>query len=161
MDPKHISVGAVPSPAALKKVYSVATNRFSRSVGHVGPVGPLSPTWRTSRFRLVLRPRMPSRAQTPGSAAPVRRTATCWCSGAGDAPPPRRGARSDLDRRAASWAHGGLGGLNGTWGSRQSGCCSISDGTVARVGICCFTGSAMRWRDPPTWVNGRSRSTVY
>ena len=98
----------------------------------------LSPTWRTSRFRLVLRPRMPSRAQTPGSAAPVRRTATCWCSGAGDAPPPRRGARSDLDRRAASWAHGGLDGFNGTWGSRQSGCCSISDGTVARVGICCY-----------------------
>ena len=52
----------------------------------------------------------------------------------------RRPAAPAWYRRAASWAHGGLDGFNGTWGSRQwqSGCCSISDGTVAHVGICCY-----------------------
>ena len=100
----------------------------------MGPVGPCAapPPAESDVAYVALPPRappsdafLPARAQTPGSAAPVRRTATCWCSGAGDAPPPRRGARSDLDRRAASWAHGGLDGFNGTWGSRQSGCCSL------------------------------------
>jgi len=133
---------AVSSPSRPPRPTShggprMATAPRTRPLGHVGHVRRASascsclPPARRQRPAGV-------RAKTPGSAAPVRRTATCWCSGAGDTPPPRRGARSDLDRRAASWAHGGLDGFNGTWGSRQSGCCSISDGTVARVGICCY-----------------------
>ena len=116
----------------------MATAPRTRPLGHVGRVGPCAapPPAESDVAYVALPPRAPSSDAFPrpntgqrGARAADGHVLVQWCW--------RRPA-------APAWCAFGSGqesSVMGSWRagrSRQSGCCSISDGTVARVGICCY-----------------------